>query len=52
MTPPSNRPQGCKRAKEDQKAKKQIENNNISTQACAIADMAITTLERIAIIQD
>jgi hypothetical protein len=30
MTPPSNRPQGCKRAKEDQKAKKQTKNNSIT----------------------
>jgi hypothetical protein len=30
MIPPSNHPQGYKRAKKDQKAKKQIESNNIN----------------------
>ncbi len=50
MNPLSNQPQGCKKEKEDQKAKKQTESNGINAQACAIANMAITTLERIAII--
>jgi hypothetical protein len=27
MNPPSNQPQGCKKEKEDQKAKKQTKNN-------------------------
>jgi hypothetical protein len=35
--------------KKDHKVKKQIESNNINAQACAIANMAITTLKRIAI---
>jgi hypothetical protein len=52
MNPPSNWPQCCKREKEDQKAKKQIESNYINAQAHAIVDMAIKTLERAAIIQD
>ncbi len=52
MTPPSNWPQSCKRAKEDQKAKKQIENNNISAQVCTITNTAVTILETTTIIQD
>jgi hypothetical protein len=50
MSPPSNRPQGCNREKEDQKDKKQTENNNINAQVHVITDMAVTTLERTAII--
>jgi len=50
MSPPSNWPQGCKREKEDQKDKKQIENNIINAQVRVITNMAVTTLERTAII--
>jgi hypothetical protein len=35
----------CKRAKKDQKASKIAENNSISAQVRAIADMAVATLE-------
>jgi DNA repair exonuclease SbcCD ATPase subunit len=52
MNPPSNWPQGCKREKEYQKAKKQTESNNINVQVHTIVDMAIATLERTTIIQD
>jgi hypothetical protein len=43
MTPPSNRPQGCKRPKEDQKAKKQTKSNSINAQTRVIINMAIAT---------
>jgi len=52
MIPPSNQPQGCKKAKEDQKAKKQTKNNIINAQVCTITNMAVTILERTLIIQN
>jgi hypothetical protein len=48
---PSKWPLGCKKAKEDQRATKQAE-NNITIKICAITNMAVATLERIAIIWD
>jgi hypothetical protein len=48
---PSKWPLGCKKTKEDQKATKQPE-NNITIKVHAIANMAMATLERIAIIWD
>lgn len=50
MTPPSKDLQGCKKAKEDIRMCEESKNNNIIPQAPTIAYMAITTLERIAII--
>jgi hypothetical protein len=51
MNTPSKWPLGCKKAKEDQKTTKQAE-NNITIEVRAIANMAMATLERIAIIWD
>jgi hypothetical protein len=43
MTPPSNRPQGCKRAEKDQKARKQTKSSSNNAQAQAIVNMAVAT---------
>jgi hypothetical protein len=43
MIPPSNRQQGCKRAKQDQKAREQIESNSINAQACGVLNMVVAT---------
>jgi hypothetical protein len=50
VTPPSKDLQGYKKANEDIRMCEESKNNNIILQAPTIAYMAITTLERIAII--
>ncbi len=52
MAPPSNQPQGCKREKEDQKAKKQTKSSIINAQVRTITNMVVAILERTPIVRN